>query len=40
MSEERLEAICLQVYRNCPVVTVDTVLQQFSKSKRKMDLIL
>ena len=40
MSEERLEAICLQVYRNCPVVTVDTVLQQFSKSKRNMDLIL
>ena len=36
MSEDRLEAICMvQVYRSCPVPTVDSVLQQFSESQRK-----
>ncbi|KAF0303506.1 repressor of the inhibitor of the protein kinase [Amphibalanus amphitrite] len=41
MSEERLEAICLlQVYRRCPDLTVETVLQEFSKKPRKKTFVL
>ena len=40
MSEERLEALrLLQVYRQCPALTVDSVLQQLATSQRKLNLI-
>ena len=36
MAEDKLEAICmLQVYRQCPGLTNDAVLEEFSKSRRK-----
>ena len=41
MSEERLEALCLlQVYRQCPDLTVETVLQEFCKKPRKKTFVL
>ena len=41
MTEERLEAICmLQVYRQCPGLTNDAVLEEFSKSRRKKNFVL
>ncbi|XP_043215486.1 uncharacterized protein LOC122378457 [Amphibalanus amphitrite] len=41
MTEDRLEAICmLQVYRQCPAVTSDAVLEVFSKTQRKKNFVL